>query len=386
MRHERPRFYQPPNNGVPPPERGGFRVRATVTRPPDRERIPTPTIPREAPAPPVQNQVIKEVLEEALGNGGDVFEQPTKAKNRNLRVLISRGITAGVILTAIGMGVNKVVGDDSEPAPKTQSIDSIPNTSFDNFRLVSKTAAETKKDNPKEIFDNAAEKGVISERNTILISREEYQKIAPPLLNAETPEQINILFPIQFPDGLNGRKIKLQKHGDWMGGGVRNIITPSMNPNAQTEVAKKIDSVFKDSLTIKNGLKDGDMLVSPASGTISSGGTITGKDQYGNPYTIMMGGYLNLEYIKEIPPSRSEKVGPGQYRTIESHVPIEQGEPIGIIRNPSKGILGAGGSGGFGQFQMLTFSTVVAEDGTKQRGAANIIISASPEDKVYALK
>ncbi len=337
----------------------------------DRPGSTTATPTREAPPSPTRDRRLTKAVIDGFIRTRKIDEQPKKDKgNRALKTVL--GLTAVGI---VGVGAYEVY--ENVPAVH-RAVDS---AFLDHLRGKSLSIEAS-----TDVFDNTAEKGVISDRNTILISREEYQKIAPPLLNAETPEQINILFPIQFPDGLNGRKIKLQKHGDSIGGGARHKLTPSMDPNTQTEVAEKIDYVFKDSLTIKDGLKDGDMLIAPASGTISSGGTITGKDQYGNPYTIMMGGYLNLEYIKEIPPSRSEKVGPGQYRTIESHVPVEQGEPIGIIRNPSKGILGAGGSGGFGQFQMLTFSTVVAEDGTKQQGAANIIISASPEDKVYALR
>ncbi len=240
--------------------------------------------------------------------------------------------------------------------------------------------------NPEEVFDNGAEKGIISERNTVPMSLEDYKKIAPPPLNTKTPEQINILFPIQFPNGLDDRKIDIQKRGDWMGGGKRHRLGPDTdgsNHSNQRNTASKIDSVFKNSLTIKDGLREGDVLVSPASGMIAG---LTIKDQEGNEYTIMMGGKFDLIPIKTIPPSITEKVildnGTTGFRTITFPVPINEGEPIGIITKPSKGPLGMGGAGGTGQFQLITFSTVAIEDGTKQQGAATIVLNTNSDGKL----
>ena len=53
------------------------------------------------------------------------------------------------------------------------------------------------------VFDNSATKGVITDKNTIQMTREEYQKIAPPVINRENVQEV----PVEF--ATPGRKRNL---------------------------------------------------------------------------------------------------------------------------------------------------------------------------------
>ncbi len=181
MAERLPPYSQQRNNGRPPPERGGFRLSAIVTRPPDRDRILTPTIPREYPPPPSRRkptQPLAKALEEAMFEPTRTADQ--REKNRKLRVLISRGILASLVLGGgVIWGLNRVFGD-SEPAPQTSSAD-FPN-SFNDNRLVLR-AAETKTINPKEVFDkNADEQTAKVGVNARPISQEEALALAKKIL------------------------------------------------------------------------------------------------------------------------------------------------------------------------------------------------------------
>ena len=236
-----------------------------------------------------------------------------------------------------------------------------------------------------EVFNPTAREGVITDKNTIRMTWGEYAKIAPSTVNKEAPEELNILFPIQFPEGSANRALQIKKGKDYMGGGVRKL---SSGADGNT---KNGELQVMNSLTIEDGLKEGDILISPASGMIE-GLKITGEDEAGNTYGILLVGLFtssrsaNFKFIKDIPPSKTEEFEPGKFRTTTFPVPIKAGEPIGIITKPTKGPLGMAGAGGIGQFQMLTFSTVTVKDGTKQVGAVAARINASPDGKIYILK
>jgi len=236
-----------------------------------------------------------------------------------------------------------------------------------------------------EVFNPTAREGVITDKNTIRMTWGEYAKIAPSTVNKEAPEELNILFPIQFPEGSANRALQIKKGKDYMGGGVRKL---SSGADGNT---KNGELQVMNSLTIEDGLKEGDILISPASGMIE-GLKITGEDEAGNTYGILLVGLFtssrsaNFKFIKDIPPSKTEEFEPGKFRTTTFPVPIKAGEPIGIITKPTKGPLGMAGAGGIGQFQMLTFSTVTVKDGTKQVGAVAARINTSPDGKIYILK
>ena len=104
---------------------------------------------------------------------------------------------------------------DSNPSPSSRPIDSIPNNSFTDNRLVPRAEAETNKVNPEEVFDNAAEKGVISERNTVWMTPEEYKQIAPPVIarenRKEVPGEFNLPPDTAKATGRTTRKLTLEQ-------------------------------------------------------------------------------------------------------------------------------------------------------------------------------
>jgi len=261
----------PERNNMIPPERGGPTFRVTTEPKTPTTRAPT----RETP-PPVQNQAIKEALEEALRNSGDVFEQPKRAKNRRLRALISRSIVAGVILTAIGVGVNKVLGDD-EPTPASrEDVNSFRNTfnPADGPRLV-----ETK----DEKFDNAAEKGVKGERNTVWMTREKYQQIAPPVIDRENRKEVPLEFNLP-PDtveatGNKTRKVTLEQgttvttmiYVKTPEGGIREVSYAKIRNPGEVKGQYPIPIIFpncKEFLGQKGEIKAGDIFPAPITGKV----------------------------------------------------------------------------------------------------------------------
>ncbi len=130
----------------------------------------------------------------------------SQRKGLSAPTILGIGLTGGVIGGAIGAGaviyVPRAFGAEHE------NINSFPNSfnPADGERLV-----ETRDDT----FDNSATKGVLSEKNTVWLTREEYQKIAPPTIDRKNRKEIHGEFNLP-PDtakatGNKTRKLTLEQ-------------------------------------------------------------------------------------------------------------------------------------------------------------------------------
>lgn len=383
MAHERPRFYQQRNNGVPPPERGGIRfaVSAPPINRPNEDRTTKITRPVEIPLPPVQDQAIKKLVEEALGNSGSVFERPRKTK-KNKRLLIASGLGGALALMGGTIwAVDSFTDNDSSPTPQTRSVDSPP--SFNDDRLIPRPGAETKKVNPKEIFDNTPTKGIFTEHNSVVMTPEQYRKTSPRLIDGDS---VVMPLPIEFPEGQIPN-VKFKREKGKMFGGQRLINGRSENGEIISDGAVTVNDVL-----ILDNLPVGSVFLSPWKGEIqlatSSGYenpdgslkiaafTIYTTDAKGNKVTLTMS---TVKVKPLIEPSRIEYEKGTNHTKPLTREPLNLGDPIVQILttnhdNPNYD----------GQIHISALSRV-EENGKSRGGAAGIEIATTPEGQSIRL-
>lgn len=148
---------------------------------PPRDRTVTPV----SPIPDVRPPVFTEP--------GKRPESPKKRIGKKTRIALAGLAAVGVA----GVGAYEVY--ENVPALH-RTVDSVPgSTSFNPERKIIDS---------REVFDPKATEGVISERNTIQMTREEYEKIAPPAIDRENLKEIPIYLP---QDAVNATEPKTRK-------------------------------------------------------------------------------------------------------------------------------------------------------------------------------
>jgi len=193
MASERKPFSPEQHHNIIPPERGRrFGISSPPVIAPERP-VTVPTQPRPDTKQP--------------GPEG----RPTKPKKHTGR---------NIVLAGVGLVGGGLAAYETVPAVH-ERVDSFLN-SFTDKRLVSSTEAETKKDNPKEVFDPYAERGVIKDSDILRgVSLETIQE-APmfdengnPLFFMATPKQgevshfeKSLVAPGILPEALEQAKAK----------------------------------------------------------------------------------------------------------------------------------------------------------------------------------
>lgn len=272
------------------------------------------------------------------------------------------------------------------------SINSFPN-SFNN--------EDNKIVDKRDIFDNTAKEGVITDRNTVQMTLEEYEKVAPPTVDPKTPERINIGLSLESPEGLNSNtKIVIKKRPDYIGGGIRSI-NPRTDPGTQKtlkdgEIQVNSDFIIEEGLegkifsliikdakkvSIENGITENTQ-------DIKRGGFYVNIETNNGDSAVFIIGTTAIQLAQPLPPAKSENLGEGQSRLVTTPVPIEGSGnitivPLGKITTPKKTNFRSGASA---QMAIMSFSTVTNANGIKQQGPVEIAINTSSEDKVILLK
>lgn len=200
MPQERP-FFPESNNHRITPERGGRRFFARYEPRPKTPTMPKPDAPPPLPALTPEERIIANELEGRL-------EPKRTKKNRALKTAL--GVAETIVIVGVSGGVGYGVYHFVSPVFHTEthreaSSDFIKHIN-DNSLPIPVVPQETTKNikvNPKEVFDNAATKGIKSEGNTIQMTREEYEKIAPPAIDRTNVKQIPLT--LNITPGLDGR-------------------------------------------------------------------------------------------------------------------------------------------------------------------------------------
>lgn len=274
-----------------------------------------------------------------------------------------------------------------------------------NNAQTSTSESKANKINSEEIFDPYAKRQVITLKNVVFMTPEEYKDIVPPTIDPKHPERVNIFFPIRLAEGSGERKIVIEKRVPRLSvtGGKRVI-------NLQIDRENKTSSndgqfLVRSTYTITEGLMPGDKLILPGSGMISRGSEVEpdangvlnlkhggfrleANDDKNNESLITFGGRgLKLKQIKDIPAAttRIEEVRIGNITATGSRLepnPIlgQAGEEIGIITKVGKD------PDINGQLEIMVLSKVTGEDGNTQGGPAEIMFNLIPDGKIIIPK
>lgn len=388
---ERPSFPESNNNGVPQ-EKGGSTFFAKTGQ---ETQVPR-EIPIETDAASVAT---KERAKETRRKGGIVPR------------LVAGALAIGA-LGSVGLGIKYVSSSEknSQP-PSSQDIDSVPGgTSFNNDGSVpeierlspleqpksinqtnppdvsdnntnnnprSVSKGETQKVNPEEVFDNTATKGVITERNSVVMTPKQYQDTSPQLINGDS---VVIPLSIELPPGQKPN-LNFKKEKGKMFGGKRFI-------NGRMEDGKFVSDgtiTVNDVLIISGfpiggiffSLWDGEIEFSTSSGYKNPDGSlrtatfnIHTTDADGNKVIL----FISTGTVKPlIEPSPIEyQEGTNTTKPLTRR-PIKVGDPI--VENLTTQL-----HPNFeGQFR-ITAASQVEENGQRGGGPAEIII-ATIEDK-----
>ena len=362
--------------------------------------VGAPTLPR-----PTQDQALTDALTEGVIRERKIDEQAKREKRRlPLKVKVGLAVSSALALVGGGTALGIKAFDDNERTPASRDINSIGPTSFTDNGLVPRaesSPAETKKVNPEEVFDPYAERQVITLKNIVFMSPEEYKDIVPPTIDPKHPERVNVFFPIRFAEGSGERKIVIEKRvqrGSISGG---NRIISNRENNGTSNYEK---FPVKSTYVIKEGLIPGDELIPPAGGLIArpnneldkdglfkpAGFRILGGNENSDHYRIRFGGISALRLTADIPADTSESatvnVGGKEFkgsRIVEHPILVKEIEVLGTVvkagidpvRNQTDG-----------QFEITVLSAVTVEDGKIQGGPAEIIFNTTPDGKLIIPK
>lgn len=242
MPQERPFFPEANNHRIP--ERGGSRfgvktglsgIRRTTTRgktpldtrPPPADSATTdipakkqvtfdfpPIVPPSQPETPAQTDEERDEARATnrLAYTGSTSIAETIGGNKILRTLVTLGEVLGITGASVGVGygVYRAESHFFREAPS----DFTKHLNNDKPLSVPAVPEQAQKDigvNPDEIFDNTATKGIKSERNTIWMTREEYEKIAPPMIDRTNVKEVSVTVNIHpQPDGRTTNDLNLE--------------------------------------------------------------------------------------------------------------------------------------------------------------------------------
>lgn len=225
------------------------------------------------------------------------------------------------------------------------------------------------------IFDKKATQGVIGPANSVLVTAQEYEKVAPPVIEKDN---VNLLFPIKSKDG-KAPTVEYKLTFNPFFGGTRTI-------RRGGEVQEKIE--VNDAI-ILSGLKQGDILVSPITGKIyhsragidlnnPNGGewgfVIKGADEYGNEI------FINIHAGALKPLITTPRLEDYKNSAELTAVDIKMGDPIGEILTLSNHRLFEG------QVRVTAGSVVIEQDGTRRGGGANINTATNSVKKAFVLQ
>lgn len=304
-------------------------------------------------------------------------ERPVKPEvsPEKLSLLARLGIVLGVAAITGGVGLSAqhhIETQEELSLPGIgRDIGAVPQTAVRDYHLLlQKVGAEIV---VPQVFDTKATQGVIGPANSVLITAQEYEKIAPPVIDKDN---VNLLFPIKSKGGQAPTvEYKLSS-------GL--IVMPRIIRKGEVE-----EKITVNNSMVISGLKPGDILISPITGKIyhsrskrdlnnPNGGewgfTIKSYDENGNGITLIISTVALKPLINT--PNLTDYKNSAELTPVD----IKMGDPIGQILTSSNDRLFAG------QVQVLTASFIKEQDGTSRGGPSNINIATNPDPKSFVLQ
>lgn len=224
-----------------------------------------------------------------------------------------------------------------------------------------------------DTFDPNATKGVVGKNNLVVVTPEEYARIAPPEVEEN---RVNVPWIFRSPDGAPPIKYKLIKPPF----GVKREIKTQNGEKEELDVyyGVELKDIAVGTQVVSNW--DGEISqeakfrVNPDGTQKAFSGKITTKDRSGNPYTVNIA-TTKFKLAMDIPNSETKLVaGTTSTYMVERHsTPIHDGQVIGTIE----------GTDPISYYSTDAQAAITTSD---SKGFTNIGFVTTPDGKLVTLK